>query len=232
MNFFEETIKVQQPFSNVGDPPPVLTFAEMESFYDENIDESLRDVAKDIYEYWKAQRTKNGNTAIQPGLKLKIMESATDGDDSDPYVCFRRREVRQIRKTRGRDAQSIEKLKKLRLELESARTLIQLVKAREIAKKDHLGAERRLFEQRTEFRKLKRGLPDPHKDGDEDVLINQKVKDPVCLYSSLLTSASHLRGGLQLRLLNALPCHSIDHLFCAQTVNLQSKNLCSLKTCT
>ena len=176
MNFFEETTKLQQPFSNVGDPPPILTFEELQGLYDESIDETSRAFAKDIYDHWKSLRMQNGNSIIQPGLKLKIMESAADGDDSDPYVCFRRREVRQVRKTRGRDAQSVEKLKKLRIELESARNLVQLVKAREMEKKELLVAERRLFEQRTELRKLKRGLPDPYRDGDEDLLINQKVK--------------------------------------------------------
>lgn len=176
MNFFEETTKSQQPFSIVGDSPPILTLEEIQSHYDESIDETSRAFARDIYDHWKSLRMNNSNSIIQPGLKLKIMESAADGDDSDPYVCFRRREVRQVRKTRGRDAQSVEKLKKLRIELESARNLVQLVKAREVEKKELLGAERRLFEQRTELRKLKRGLPDPYRDGDEDLLVNQKVK--------------------------------------------------------
>jgi enhancer of polycomb-like protein len=179
MNFFEETAKAQQPFSSVGDPPPVLTFEEMQSAYDENIDEASRIFAKEIYQHWKAMRSKNGNTSIQPALKLKIMESATDADDNDPYVCFRRREVRQVRKTRGRDAQSVEKLKKLRKELEDARHLIALVRQREIAKKEQLAIERQLFEQRTALRQLKRNLPDPHKEGDEDLLINQKVSKQI-----------------------------------------------------
>ena len=100
-----------------------------------------------------------------------------DTDDGDPYVCFRRREVRQVRKTRGRDAQSVEKLRKLRRELEEARQLVAMVKSREITRREQLVLERQLFEQRSSLRQVKRNLPDQYKEGDEDILINQKVGD-------------------------------------------------------
>lgn len=100
------------------------------------------------------------------------METGQETDDGDPYVCFRRREVRQARKTRGRDAQSIEKLRKLRRELEDARALIALVKQRELTKGELLKMERTLFDQRMKFKETKRKLN--IKNDDED-LINQKV---------------------------------------------------------
>lgn len=177
MNFFEETARTQQPFSSVGEPPPVLSWEEMQDAFDENIDEPVRIFAKDIYEHWKACREKNGNVPIHPGLKLKIMDSTNDTDDNDPYVCFRRREVRQVRKTRGRDAQGVEKLKKLRRELEEARQLVALVRQREITKKEQLAVERQLFEQRSALRQCKRTLGEPYNQGDEDLLINQKVSN-------------------------------------------------------
>ena len=175
MNFFEETAKLQQPFSSVGEVPPVLSWEEMQNAFDENLDEPVRTIAKDIYPHWNASREKNGNAAIHPGLKLKIMDSSNDTDDNDPYVCFRRREVRQIRKTRGRDAQSVEKLKKLRRELEDARQLVALIRQREVTKKEQLAVERQLFEQRSALRQCKRTLGEPYNQGDEDLLINQKV---------------------------------------------------------
>lgn len=99
-------------------------------------------------------------------------ETGQDTDDVDPYVCFRRREVRQIRKTRGRDAQSAEKLRRLRKELEDARQLVALVRQRELARKEMLSIERQVFLQRSAVKEHKRkhGI----KDDDED-LINQKV---------------------------------------------------------
>ncbi|MCJ1334006.1 Enhancer of polycomb-like protein 1 [Thelotrema lepadinum] len=174
MNLFEETSKLQQPFSSVGEPPPVLSWEDMENAFDENLDEPVRTFAKEMYEHWKACREKNGNVAIHPGLKLKIMDSTNDTDDNDPYVCFRRREVRQIRKTRGRDAQSVEKLKKLRRELEEARQIVALVRQREVTKKEQLAVEKQLFEQRSALRQCKLTLGEPYCQGDEDLLINQK----------------------------------------------------------
>ena len=99
-------------------------------------------------------------------------ETGAETDDTDPYVCFRRREVRQVRKTRGRDAQSADKLRRLRKELEDARQLVALVRQRELARKEMLATERILFLQRAEVKDMKRKLN--IKDDDED-LINQKV---------------------------------------------------------
>lgn len=103
-------------------------------------------------------------------------ETGADTDDADPYVCFRRREVRQIRKTRGRDAHSAEKLKKLRKELEEARELFAMIKQREIWKREQLVVDRTLFDQRDNLISVKQNLPDQYKEGDEDLLITQKVK--------------------------------------------------------
>lgn len=85
--------------------------------------------------------------------------------------------MRQIRKTRGRDAQSAEKLRRLRKELEDARQLVALVRQREVARKEMLSMERQLFLQRSEVKDMKRKLN--IKDDDED-LINQKV----CFFGS------------------------------------------------
>ena len=171
VNLFEETAQAKQPYAAV-DNPPVLVYEEMESALDENIDDSIRPFTKEIYEHWKTRRLENTNHPLVPSLKF---ETGADTDDSDPYVCFRRREVRQVRKTRGRDAHSAEKLKKLRKELEESRKLMASIRHREILKREQLAVERELFEQRTSLRQLKPNLPDQYKEGDEDVLINQKV---------------------------------------------------------
>lgn len=100
-------------------------------------------------------------------------ETGQETDDGDPYVCFRRREVRQIRKTRGRDAQSAEKLRRLRKELEDARQLVAFVRQRELARKEMFIIEKQVFQQRAQVKDMKRKLG--IKDDDED-LINQKVR--------------------------------------------------------
>ncbi|KAK2749438.1 Enhancer of polycomb-like protein 1 [Myotisia sp. PD_48] len=169
MNFFEETAHTKQPFAAV-DNPPVVSYEEMEECFDGLIDEKTKIFASDIYNHWKARRTAAGNRPLQPTLKF---ETGQDTDDGDPYVCFRRREVRQARKTRGRDAQSADKLRRLRKELEDARQLIAMVRQRELARKESFATERQLFLQRAEVKEMKRKLA--IKDDDED-LINQKPK--------------------------------------------------------
>jgi enhancer of polycomb-like protein len=81
--------------------------------------------------------------------------------------------VRAIRKTRGRDAQSSEKLRKLRRELELGREGLSKVKRREITKKETLAMDKQIFELRLLLKEEKRkhGI----KDDDEELLVNQKV---------------------------------------------------------
>ena len=117
------------------------------------------------------------NRPLLPTLKF---ETNLETDDSDPYVCFRRREVRQVRKTRGRDAQVTEKLKKLRKELEEARLLMSNVKRREAMLREQLATDKLIFEQRSAVKEIKRKLS--IKGDDEELLITQKVSSchPFC----------------------------------------------------
>ncbi|KAF2094992.1 hypothetical protein NA57DRAFT_26938, partial [Rhizodiscina lignyota] len=167
MSFLEETASTKQPYVGVGESQP-LSLEELETSRDDTVSDAAWRFAQDIYEHWKMQRIKRDNQPLMPTLKF---ERNADTDESDPYVCFRRREIRQVRKTRGRDAQVNEKLKRLRMELESARQLLHFVKQREIGRRDQLAADRAIFEHRSKFKEIKRHLG--NKEGDED-LINQK----------------------------------------------------------
>lgn len=171
MYFFEETSAAKQPFAAV-DNPPVVSYEEMESSFDETISDSCRKFAREIYEHWKNQRLLKGNRALMPTLKF---ETNVETDDNDPYVCFRRREVRQTRKTRGRDAQVIEKLKKMRRDLEDARQILHVCKQREYLGRENLANNRKLFEQRILLRDARRenGIKE-----DDDLLVDQKVRVP------------------------------------------------------
>ena len=187
MNCFEETAQLKQPYAAV-DNPPVLSYDEIESSMDDYLDDHARAFTREIYDHWKTRRLEAGNKSLITGLKVSRtiwsqfctdrfqFETGADTDDADPYVCFRRREVRQIRKTRGRDAHSAEKLKKLRKELEESREIMAMIRQRELTKKEQLEVERQLFEQRANLRQVKLNLPDQYKEGDEDILVNQKVK--------------------------------------------------------
>lgn len=76
MNFFEETAHAKQPFAAV-DSPPVLTYEDIESSFDENIDDGARSFAREIYEHWKRQRLETGNKSLITNLKVCKPHSLT-----------------------------------------------------------------------------------------------------------------------------------------------------------
>ncbi|PNS15474.1 hypothetical protein CAC42_733 [Sphaceloma murrayae] len=171
MSFFESTASLRQPFANI-DNAPVLSFEELQLAYDETISPEGQKWASDVYPHWHSLRLSKNNQPLMPNLKN---ETGAETDDSDAYVCFRRREVRQARKTRGRDAQVVDKLRKLRRELEEARQLVHSVHAREKLALDRIDIDRKVFGQRQELKRLKiqHGIKADAKD-DEELLINQR----------------------------------------------------------
>jgi hypothetical protein len=196
MGFFEDTAHNKQPYAAV-DNPPVLPLEELEEQYDDTVGPTVRRLAKYVYEHWKSRRLDSANHSLQPILKVSSInllqsssltilkfETGQDTDDADPYVCFRRREIRQIRKTRHRDAQSAEKLRRLRKELEDARHIMAMVKQREIMRKEVLSTDKMLFKQRADVKETKRKLGIK---GDDEDLINQKVYRPRLIMGSKLT---------------------------------------------
>jgi len=171
---------------------PVVSLAEAGATLDEELGEAgaTRALAAPIYAHWRARRARAGNQPLRPTLKVRVLEQGDAAEDADAYVCFRRREVRAARKTRGRDAQSVEKLKRLRKELEEARALVGLVAQRERARREGLAVDRALFEQRAALRGLKRSLPEQYRAGDEDLLVNQKPRKPRPLDPASLSRAN------------------------------------------
>lgn len=167
MDVFEETAYIRTPFAAVDQT--IVPYDEMVQGLQELDTAKIMPHAKEIYEYWKSRRQALANRPLHPTLKF---ETHQENDDMDPYVCFRRREVRQTRKTRARDVQSADKLKRLRRELEEGRLLIIASHEREVLKKEILTTDRLIFEQRAQLKeaKVRLGI----KTDDED-LVNQKV---------------------------------------------------------
>jgi enhancer of polycomb-like protein len=175
MEVYEEEALLQAPFASVDGT--IIQFQALQSAVKQEINEKVQVFAKDVYEHWRNRRQQAGNNTLQPSLKA---EKDQVRDDGDPYVCFRRRDGRITRKTRGRDLQSVDKLKKLRREIEEGRALIAMALQRELVKKDMLLADRTIFQMRAEVKrnKIKLGI----KTDDED-LINQKVCQTVVVPS-------------------------------------------------
>jgi enhancer of polycomb-like protein len=175
MYFFEETSQLRQPFAAV-DNTPVLSYDEMSGLFDDTVNHEARQFAPEIYAYWRSERESRTNQPLVAHLKTLKIDAAQEADDSDPYVCFRRREVRQVRKTRGRDAQVADKLKKLRKELEDARQLLHFVHRRELCRQKDLALSKQIFEQRASVRELKRTLNIEGPEDDELLLTQRSPK--------------------------------------------------------
>lgn len=99
--------------------------------------------------HWRQRRIQRSGKPIIPQLHYE--DSARKGD-SDPYVCFRRRDTRTTRKTRRTDQQASERLRKLRREMEKARNLCGMVLRREKLRKEGFSQEHAVFVKRCELR--------------------------------------------------------------------------------
>lgn len=166
MELFERTAAGEAPFAAVDNT--VVPYETMAMHMLHTPVQKFQNHAKVVYEHWKGLRQAKGK--LHPSLKF---ETHSEQDDLDPYVCFRRREVRQTRKTRQKDVQSADKLKKLRRELEDARLLVTMAQHREALKQELLSLDKKLFEHRAIFKekKIRLGIS---KNEDEDLLINSK----------------------------------------------------------
>ncbi|KAK4138603.1 EPL1-like protein [Trichocladium antarcticum] len=166
MEVFEDTAYIKAPFAAIDQT--IVPYDDMLQGLQEIDGTKIMPFAKDLYEYWKSRRQALSNRSLHPTLKF---ETHQESDEADPYVCFRRREVRQTRKTRARDVQSADKLKRLRKELEEGRQLVLTSHNREVMKAEMLKADRTIFELRAQLKehKIRLGIKT-----DDDDLVNQK----------------------------------------------------------
>lgn len=167
MESFEDQSHNQTPYAAVD--KTILEYEAMAHELNLLLPAKVVSHSKAVYDHWKSRKELMGTGPILPSVKF---ETSQESDDLDPYVCFRRREVRQTRKTRARDVLSADKLKRLRKELEEGRQLIVLSREREILKGELLRADRTIFEKRAQVKEMKVRLGIK---GDDEDLINQKV---------------------------------------------------------
>ena len=102
------------------------------------------------------------------------MDETTKGE-SDPFLCFRRREIKSTRKTRRTDAQSLHRLRQLKHEMDTARHIMDMIVKREKMRREALLLEHLIFEQRLLVQEMreKLGLP-------EDVVEAARQAQRVC----------------------------------------------------
>ncbi|CAO3692484.1 unnamed protein product [Rhizopus stolonifer] len=130
-----------------------------------------------VYEHWRNRRLKRKGKSIIAQLKLE----ETIKNELDPYICFRRRETKPVRKTRRTDQQSLERLRKLRSEMEMARNLLEMVLRREKIRKEGLMLEHTVFDKKMVLQDFQRVLGIKE---DEDLIHMTKKKRKISVGGS------------------------------------------------
>jgi hypothetical protein len=150
---FEEVMYALENLTNQKFGDELLSLEELQEYMNTQLHPPPSECYHYIYEYWKKRRLQRNKKPIQPYLKTEELKI-----DSDPYVCFRRREIKTLRKTRRCDALSLEKLKRLQVEMEQAHELMEMVCKREKLRRDSLLLEHKIFEQKILIRQMKKKL--------------------------------------------------------------------------
>ncbi|KAG1850825.1 enhancer of polycomb-like-domain-containing protein [Suillus subalutaceus] len=132
-------------------------------------------LAKVIYPYWRDRRIERKGHRIIPILNF---------DESDvlneSYICFRRREIKAVRKTRASQATSSDKLLRLQNELTQGLELAKTLLSRENLKRDYTQQTLQVWDKRFEFAELKRKFPSLGTKEEEELLLDKErvVKKP------------------------------------------------------
>lgn len=126
-------------------------------------------LAKVIYPYWRDRRIERKGHRIIPILNF---------DESDvpneSYICFRRREIKAVRKTRASQATSSDKLLRLQNELTQGLELAKTLLSRENLKRDYTQQTLQVWDKRFEFAELKRKFPSLGTKEDEELLLDKE----------------------------------------------------------
>lgn len=131
-----------------------------------------------IYSHWRLRKIARKGRHIVPDLKFEDPNANERDNDNDPYVCFRRREFRQARKTRRADNLGAERLRLMQRLLKKARDLVFMVCKRELLKLDLWAAELDVFEKRCAAKAAKRAAQAA---GDEHLFYPHKRRKIVHL---------------------------------------------------
>lgn len=135
----------------------------------------LKPGAHAVYSWWKLRRQAREGRPIVPSLNFD------ESNESDPYVCFRRREVKSARKTRKTDTLQLEKLVRLEVELRQATSLFFMVAQRERLKELNVEQAKGCWTKAQELLTLKRSwdITGPGKGKEDERLLFEIQPDPL-----------------------------------------------------
>ncbi|KAJ2157531.1 Enhancer of polycomb-like protein 1 [Coemansia sp. RSA 552] len=134
-----------------------------------------RETVERVYEHWRQRREERGFNTVQPHLQIEDPPKAVE---IDPYVCFRRREVRQGRKTRRADQRSLEQLRRLRVNLAMAAQVLEMCLDRETVKTELVEREQEVARQRANVIRMRRRLSATAGSWDDLFVLPVQHRDP------------------------------------------------------
>ncbi|KAF7370853.1 Enhancer of polycomb-like protein [Mycena sanguinolenta] len=130
---------------------------------------TLLRIGRAVYPHWKERRVEREGHRIIPTL---------NGDESDvlneSYICFRRREIKAVRKTRASQVTSSDKLLRLQGEFAYPLDLAKAVLAREGLKQESARQAQNVWEKRMAVVDLKRKFPSLGDRTDDELLIDKE----------------------------------------------------------
>lgn len=145
----------------------------------------LLKLARLVYPHWRERRLEcDGQRIISsvnvcpylPNSLLPLIAIQLDETDTknESYICFRRREIKAVRKTRASQVTFSDKLTRLQSELTNALDIAGEVITRESLKKEALQQSQQVWEQRFIFSDLKRKFPTLSTKEDDELLIDKE----------------------------------------------------------
>ncbi|KZT21983.1 hypothetical protein NEOLEDRAFT_1072458 [Neolentinus lepideus HHB14362 ss-1] len=126
-------------------------------------------LAKVIYPYWRDRRLERGGHRIIPALNLDEADMKNES-----FICFRRRELKAVRKTRASQVSYSDKLVRLKSELALSLDLSGHVHQREMLKRDTAQQAQQVWEKRLAFVELKMKFPALGAKEDEELLFDKE----------------------------------------------------------
>jgi enhancer of polycomb-like protein len=140
-----------------------------------------------VYPHWRERRLEAGGKRIIPAVNVCSFPShylpfsntplfQLDETDTrnESYICFRRREIKAVRKTRASHVTFSDKLIRLQNELATAFEIANEVIARETLKKEAAQLQQGVWNQRILFSDLKRKFPTLSTKEDEELLVDKE----------------------------------------------------------
>lgn len=126
-------------------------------------------IARTVYPHWKERRIERSGHRIIPTLNFDESDTLNES-----YICFRRREIKAVRKTRQAQVSSSDKLVRLQAEFAYPLELARHVLQRETIKREQAVQAQAVWERRMALADLKRKFPSLSDKTDEELLVDKE----------------------------------------------------------